>query len=339
MNITLALSFIYLALTLSTSALPLPPLSAEKSLSDSVRSFESAYTQLDDAFRTATEKRKAFSQRKKWATGVVAGLTTLGTGGFIASSAVPMANAHIQAKSIEQLRAAVARADAAHAAEERLRGEGKIGMQGGLVKRAGVEEAGEVFHDALDHFAQDQEGEARGALIRGPTGRVTEVGGGRGHVWQPYELDRYPRIALPRSKSAPTSYAFPQDPPPPYNPHPESDSFHRSASLNNNPSDNSPSTSERLTAIENALLDIKQHHHEQAKLSPFTKAMIAIGVVNAVGGGVSAELSAENAVEAAKRKNQGLPDVSNLDRATCENFKADIAGLDCSKAKGPVLAQ
>lgn len=86
------------------------------------------------------------------------------------------------------------------------------------------------------------------------------------------------------------------------------------------------------------MIELKQHQHDQLRtISPFTKTIIGLGLVNALGGVVSAELSVQNTVQSAMRNHDGkdaLPDVSVLDPKTCEPFANQIEGLDCSKAHG-----
>ena len=91
MKAILTLYTILLTLSCLTHALPFsaPPLSAENSLSSSIRSFESAWSHLDSAIEKAEAKGKAFATRERWATGIAAGLSVLGTAGYIASSAIP----------------------------------------------------------------------------------------------------------------------------------------------------------------------------------------------------------------------------------------------------------
>ncbi|KAJ1032168.1 hypothetical protein NDA18_001664 [Ustilago nuda] len=91
MKAILTLYTILLTLSCLTQALSLsaPPLRAENSLSSSIRSFESAWSHLDSAIEKAEAKGKAFATRERWATGIAAGLSVLGTAGYIASSAIP----------------------------------------------------------------------------------------------------------------------------------------------------------------------------------------------------------------------------------------------------------
>nr|CDI51718.1 putative protein [Melanopsichium pennsylvanicum 4] len=100
-------------------------------------------------------------------------------------------------------------------------------------------------------------------------------------------------------------------------------------------------TNARLRAVEAALLDLKQHQYDSQKFSAFTKIMIGMGLLNAVGAGASAELSVQNAIEAAKKnysQQNKLPDVTNLDPTTCTKFQTEVTGLDCSKAHGVKFA-
>ncbi|KAF6767396.1 hypothetical protein PSEUBRA_004629 [Kalmanozyma brasiliensis GHG001] len=94
--------------------------------------------------------------------------------------------------------------------------------------------------------------------------------------------------------------------------------------------------SDRLAAIEAALLRQKEQQLDQATISPYTKALIAAGAGNAILGATAAALSTQDAFET-RRKQGKVPDVRNLDKKTCERFVGVIEGLDCSKARGKTL--
>ena len=292
----------YFALATCTFAAPVvAPLSAEASLTDSIRSFESAWSQLDDKIAVAAKKKEAFGRREKWLTGTAAALTTAGTAGYIISPAISMGVAHRKDSAMRELNQAVWEAQRARSATTPL------DQTQPKAKRSEVE--------AMKATAEDAESFVS-ALSRTNSDRLSDLD----HADL---LHGHPSTKQP-DRSAPPAYTIqPQGSASPSN-------FFRPES----PSRDSVETQDRLAALERALLDIKQHQHDQQKLNTFTKVLIGTGVANAVGGVVSAELSAENAVEAAKRKGAKVPDVSELDRDTCERFKKELTDLDCSKAQG-----
>lgn len=119
MKLNIAQALTCLTLVTSWSALAAPvPLQAEVSLSDSVKSWQSAVTDIDDKLQEAMEEHKAFSTKEKWAAGVVGGLSLLGTGGYIASSAIPVAKKKQQAEYLRGLQQAVATAGSSYSKGE-----------------------------------------------------------------------------------------------------------------------------------------------------------------------------------------------------------------------------
>lgn len=280
------LLLLILLLTPSTLSAPIPGELPTTSLTDSVRSFESAFTELDDKIQAAAEEHKAFGRREKWITGVAAVLTTVGTGGYIVSSAVPEAKRQQQAAALRRLRVAVARADA-RAAGQRAR-----------VKRSAAE--------ALERAVEDDAESFKSALSRTPSMRIGDFDD------TPHPA---PAAQLTRSHSLPA---------PSTNPQSNTDRL-----LQDN-----LDTHLRLSALETALLDVRRHQHEQmSKLSPFAKFMVGFAFLNAAGAVVSAELSAQGAIES-NRGMGPLPDVRNLDRGTCEQYARKVDGVDCAQARG-----
>lgn len=291
----------YLALATCTFAAPVAPLSAEASLTDSIRSFETAWTQLDDKIAVAAKKKEAFGRREKWLTGAAAALTTAGTGGYIISAAIPMEVGHRKDSAMRELNEAVWEAGRAKSATI------PAYQTNSKSKRSGVE--------AVTRTAEDAESFVS-ALSRTNSERMSDLD----HA----DLASGHLATKQPDRSAPPAYIF----------QPHSDASKSHFFRPESPSRESVETQDRLAALERALLDIKQHQHDQQKLSTFTKVLIGTGVANAVGGVVSAELNVQNAEEAVRRKEAKLPDVSELDRDTCERFKKELADLDCSKAHG-----
>ena len=301
LSLALVLAFV-LAAVIGAAPLPLPPaMGAEASLTDSIRSFESAVSQLDDRIHVAAQKKAAYTVRERWAGGVAAGMTTLGTAGYIASSAIPMATNRREAKRVDELKSAVARA------------KGSAQTRPGMRKRSGLEEVAEkALAAGLDHHPAEEGNESFvTAWSRTSSQRLSDF----------TDHDKTQYAKLLKSYSVPL---YISRSPPAY------------AELRHSASTTEAiATHERLSAIESALLDVKQHHHDAQQLSPFSKAMIGVSAGNAIAGVASAELSAQNAIEAArKKKDDDLPDVSGLDYATCLEYAKDIDNLDCKAAHG-----
>lgn len=274
-----ALTFLTLLTTWSALAASVPPLAAEASLTDSVRSFESAISDIDDKIQAAAREEKVLTKQEKWTAGAVAGLTLLGTGGFIVSSAIPIAKKRQRAAALKQLQQAVADANGR---KEELGFKAKRSAEEQIVKTAselamGREEAHiESFRSAASHTSSEG---------------LEDFDDGR-HLSRSPSLER----------------------------HAQRESWRNDVE-------------DQLSTLASAVLDLKQHQHDQIKtLSPFAKTMIGVGVVNAVAGIASAELSAQNAIENAHTQ-PDLPDVSNLDQQMCSRFAAKIPGLDCDKAR------
>lgn len=298
MKPSLTLSFAYLLVSTLVQSAPigLPPLSAEASLTDSVRSFESAWSQLDEKVQAAVQKKDSFRRKEIALTGAAAGASLLATGGFVASAALPRVFEHRKEEQVRKLHEAAARA---RSSQRKDRIKRAIPMEG----VEGMEGEGDSFVSALsrsnsERFGDFQEHPAKSVHLVDQHGK-------------PYlppsrlAIDRSPNFELfsPRTPAHPGG-----------------------------------STHDRLAAVEQALLEIKQHQHDAAKLSPFTKALIGVGVVDAAATLVAAELNVQNAVEAGKSKKseeeekEEEEDVKRLDKKSCEEFKSRIPGLDCSKA-------
>ncbi len=93
------------------------PIAGETSLTSSIRSFESALTDLDSKISLASKKRKVLGLRENWMLAGGAAMTTLATGGFIIGGAVPMAVNKERERKIRELEAVVERENAARAAQ------------------------------------------------------------------------------------------------------------------------------------------------------------------------------------------------------------------------------
>ena len=317
MKQALALVVMYVSLASCALAAPvvLPSAGVEASVNDSIRSFESAYSQLDDKVQTAARDEKAFSRREKLITGIAAGLTTLGTGGYIISSAVPMATRRRKQARIAELEAAVARADAA----AKRRSSNVVRMGRVLGKREEMDGLREAAEAVVGHGDQDAES-FYSAISRTPSMRIGDFVDHMQHT--PVYASR-----LRRSQSVPSSRTS------------------ASVSLNEPATPSRPiqerlvqdniDTHERIAQLETAVLDLRKHQHDwlSERLSAWTKGMIAAGLINAAGGIVSAELSVQNTIEGSGN-NSTLPDVSHLDAKTCKQFAKKIDGLNCSKAHG-----
>ncbi|GAK61859.1 uncharacterized protein PAN0_001d0054 [Moesziomyces antarcticus] len=317
MKLNTAITAMYLTLTGITSAAPLMRNveAAEVSLPETMRSFDSHWSELDDKVQEASQKKALFGTREKWITGVGAGLTLAGTGGYIASSVIPMQLAHRQDAAREKLQAAVARADAAKQAEQ-LRSAAHV------VKREFVDAAKEA-QGALEHVGDNES--FASALSRSPSERLSE-------------LDEIHPVKVKEDGMHRTLDA--QRPPPLYVFDAKGDlasTGYRHELYRGMPSSAGSDPSERLAAVEAAVLSLKQHHYEGQKLSPSTKALLGVGLVGAVGGLASAELAVQSSVEGVRRANDRLPDVTNLDPGTCAHFATELPSLDCSKAHGRKL--
>lgn len=318
MKLNAAIAAIYLTLTGITSAAPLMRNlgAAEVSLPETVRSFDSHWTELDDKVQEASQKKALFGTREKWITGVGAGLTLVGTGGYIASSVIPMQLAHRQDAEREKLQEAVAKADAAKRAEQ-LRSAAHV------VKRELVDAAKEA-EGALEHVGDNESFVS--ALSRSPSERLSEVDeihavkAKEAHIHRLLDAQRPPPLYVFDAKHDLASTGF------------------RHEQYRGSPSSEGSDHSERLAAVEAAVLSLKEHHYEGQKLEPSTKALLGIGLVGAVGGLASAELAIQNSVEGVKRANDRLPDVTNLDPGKCAQFATELPSLDCSKAHGRRLS-
>ncbi|CDR99559.1 hypothetical protein, partial [Sporisorium scitamineum] len=182
MKLPLVLIVTYVILSTCTLAAPVPVIIPEASLTDSVRSFESAYSQLEDKMQEATEKHKAFGRREKWLTGAAGGLSLVGTGGFILSSAIPEAKRQQQAATMRKLKQVVAeaneRAAAAGGVISTNTGIGTAGSTatGQQVNRIKVKRsAAEVLEDAAKALAEHKEEDAesfKSALSRTSSMRI-----------------------------------------------------------------------------------------------------------------------------------------------------------------------
>ncbi|KIS72377.1 uncharacterized protein UMAG_00781 [Mycosarcoma maydis] len=324
MKLNIAQALTCLTLVTSWSALAAPvPLQAEVSLSDSVKSWQSAVTDIDDKLQEAMEEHKAFSTKEKWAAGVVGGLSLLGTGGYIASSAIPVAKKKQQAEYLRGLQQAVATAKANAAVSQLVGSNAEKALDGGIatgketrnwrVKRS-AEEVVETASEAVKTHVEEDGESFHSATSRTPSLRLED-------------FDEGPT----RNKAASALATSP-------GPHLESQlSFfgHEHPGPEQHWKAN---VEDHLSTLVTSVIELKQHQHDQLRtISPFTKTIIGLGLVNAVGGVVSAELSVQNTVQSAMRNHDGkdaLPDVSVLDPKTCEPFANEIEGLDCSKAHG-----
>ncbi|SPO21400.1 uncharacterized protein UTRI_00877 [Ustilago trichophora] len=335
MQTILSLPFIHLTLhlfALLTHAIPIPipgpPLEAVSSLTDSVKSFESTISVFDKKITDAAEKRKKWTTREKWLAGIGAALTTVGTVGFVAAPAVQMTVNHRQEEKLKELREAVAQSNyrAAYAGVN-----AKLGRGISIRKRGPLDGLEKVAQEAELTGAKEDAESFVSALSRTSSKRLSDFNQHEAHLVKPSREVVKQYKSLTRSNSAPL-YFYPSSSFSPKTP---------SYLAHSRTTDSQEETMhDRLGSVEKAVLELKQHQHDQQKLSSFTKALIGLGVVNAAGTVVSAELSVQNAIEAAnkrEKKNKGedaLPDVTNLDGRTCEKFMGQVDGLDCSKAHG-----
>lgn len=256
MNPNQVLHYLLLVLTTLTSILalpspsPAPPLSAETSLTSSIRSFESAWSHLDSQLAEAEEKRKAFATKEKWATRTGAGLSLLGTSGYIASSTISRA-VNYRKKHLKEVQQALT-----------PRKRGGLGGEG-MRRRAfeelakPIEEEGESFYSALSRSSSQRLEEFHEEDLQN-------------QALEPSHEDLHPSSSVQKANS-------------------QIDQIQQNRDME-----------ERLAAVESAILDIKRMQHEQTKMSGDSKAMLVLGLLNAVGGLVSAELSVQNAIEAAE---------------------------------------
>ncbi|CBQ68206.1 conserved hypothetical protein [Sporisorium reilianum SRZ2] len=313
----LPLALLYLALTTCSLAAPIPLELPEASVGDSVQSFESAFSQLEDKMQSTAQKHRAFGVREKWITGTAAVLTTLGTTGYIVSSAIPEAKRQQQAATLRRLKAAVANAKAKAKASTSAAGQG---VQRIKVKR-GAADALKGLEGAAKAVAEHEGDDAESfhsALSRSSSMRIGDFDDAAPHA------PPTPSPRLARSRSWPlTTAASTQTP---------------SQTAQDRLVQDNLDTHLRLSALESALLDVRMHQHDDqvSKLSPFTKAMIGIALINAAGGVASAELSVEGAVESSRGMG-ALPDVKNLDVQTCKEYAKTLDGLDCAKAHGTAV--
>ncbi|SPO20477.1 uncharacterized protein UTRI_00877_B [Ustilago trichophora] len=335
MQAILHLAFIHAILHLfailtHAAPLPQPPVEAVASLTDSIKSFESTFSAVNEKIAHAAERRKKWTTREKWLAGIGTALTTVGTVGFVAAPSVQMSVNHRQEEKLRELRELVAQANARA---------GYASVNARLDRGIRIRKRGPL--DGLEKLAQKvglkggkEDGESFvSALSRTSSKRLSDFNEHEAHLLKPSQEVVKQYKTLTRSNSAPL-YFYPSS-----SPHKEP--LYPLHSTTTSTTESYESTiHDRLSWVETAILDLKEHQHDQQKLSPFTKFLIGLGVVNAAGTVVSAELSVQNTIEAAnkkRKKNSGedaLPDVTNLDRETCEKFMGQVDGLDCSKAQG-----
>lgn len=239
-------------------------------------------------------------------------------------------------RKIRELEAVVERENAARAAAN---GGGAAGVGGrGLRKRAGVEGLEKAVEELVGKGEEDEVESFQSALSRSSSRRMSDFEelnkehdrNSIGLHFNPAQMTHpqpIPKFIHTNAPLFPSSY--------------NDKYYHRSVSgpLSEPGHHDESAHDDRLSRVESALLDLKQHQHDQQKLSLSTKVLLAIGAINAVGGAVSAELVTQNAIEAAKRRDEKLPDVTNLDQETCKKYAGEISGLDCTKAMGKPVGE
>ncbi|TKY91017.1 hypothetical protein EX895_001016 [Sporisorium graminicola] len=330
MKLSLAIILTYLVFTICTLSAPIPLELPQASLTDSVRSFESEFSQLEDKMQSVAEKHKAFGVREKWLTGAAAGLTMLGTSGYIVSSAIPEAKRQQQAATLRKLKAAVARANERAAAAAAAGGIVSANTGTSQASRMRVKRStARLLEQAAETLERHKEEDAesfRSALSRTPSSlSASQTPSMRiGDFEDDIQHARVsPPWKLTKSQSLPVAALSPLKT--------QSQTAHDRLMQDN------LDTELRISALESALLDVRKHQHNDqvSKLSPYTKGMIGFAVLNAAGGVVSAELSVQGAIESS-RATGPLPDVANLDARTCAEYAKTVGGLDCDAAHGKV---
>ncbi|GAC99556.1 phosphoglycerate mutase [Pseudozyma hubeiensis SY62] len=263
----------------ATSAIPVPPLSAEVSLSDSVRSWQSAVSEIDDKISAATMKKEAFGRQEKWIGGVGAGLTTMGTVGYVVSSAVPVIRRQRERSALKQLNAALkAKGCGVRRKQQQASGKWKTRRS---AEEPVLNAASNLAKDGLD---EDRESFSS-ALSRSSSERFEDVDGDH-------------RLKVVDHATDPRDYYLSTSPPPSRRPSLDLDHIHSPHNQDTTPDRWRNDIEDQLHTLYSSIVDLKHHQHDQVStFSPFAKTMIAVGAFNAVGGIVSAELSAQNAVQ------------------------------------------